>query len=408
MRATRLRMFLVAVAGWGMVSAGVVRAQPAPLARGAAWFGCWESADPVPATGVTCVVPDEPAGLRIVALSQGGSRTETVVRLDGSRVALAAEGCEGWQRGRLTPDGERIVIDGETRCAKLPRQVSAGAFVIDPAGEWVSAQGTGLSVVATTQVRRFRAVTSPSDVPVELRPLVGPYLAEGDAARASLVAARLSAGDLLEMERMGVPDAMLDVMVAAGYPESFRIAGGPTRATVAAAAAAEEGGEPIRRPMYVGGTPTLSYFDWMMMGSCGGSWGLMDPIGCGWFPGYRPLGGAFYSPYLGYGRFGAYGPYGYPYGGGIVIQPIDPWRPGTGGGGGGGAGGSSTGGRMVRGRGYVQDGNPGSGGTAQPRNPSGSGGGSVRAEGGSSSGGGSASSGGGAGSAPRTAKPRDP
>ena len=406
MLSLRLGMFLMGLAGWGIASVATAGAQPAALGRGAAWFGCWESADPVPTTGVTCVVPEEPAGLRIVALSQGGARTETVVRFDGSRVALAAEGCEGWQRSRLTPDGERIVIDGETRCANLPRQVSAGVFVIDPAGEWVSAQGSGLSTVATTQVRRFRAVTSPTDVPVELRPLVGPYFAEGDAARASLADARLSAGDLLEMERMGVPDAMLDVMVAASYPESFRIAGGPSRTTVAAAPA-EEGGAAIRRPLYVGGTPTLSYFDWMMMGNCGASWGLMDPMGCGWFPGYRPLGGAFYSPYLGYGRFGMYGPYGYPYGGGIVIQPIDPWGPGSGSGtGGGGAGGSSTGGRMVRGRGYVQDGNPGSGGMAQPRNPAGSGGGSVRSEGGG--GGGSASSGGGGGSAPRTAKPRDP
>lgn len=398
---------------WGFVplllTASFVGAQPATLARGSAWLGCWESADAVPVLGVTCVVPEEPAGLRIVAVTASGTRTETVVRLDGAKVALAAEGCEGWQRGRLTPDGERILLDGETRCANLPRQVSAGAFVIAPTGEWVSMQGSGLATVALSQVRRFRPLLSPSDIPVELRALVGPYLAEGEMARATVLAATLSAADLLEMERMGVAEPMLDAVVAASYPSSFVMGGGPARPTVEAAPA--EAAVPVRRPMYVGGTPALSYFDWAMWGNCGSAWGMMDPLGCGWFPGYRPIAGAYYSPYYRYSPYGMYGPYGYPYGGGIIIQPIDPTRPGTGGGSGGAGGGSTTGGRMVRGRGYVQDGGSSGGGSAQPRNPS-SGGGSVRAEGGSSggsSGGGSASGGSsGGGSAPRTAKRRDP
>ncbi|MEK0430246.1 MAG: hypothetical protein RL139_50 [Gemmatimonadota bacterium] len=401
----RLRLSCAALV---LMGASVIGAQPAALARGTAWFGCWESADPVPVLGVTCVVPEDPAGLRIIALTSTGTRTETVVRLDGARVALAAEGCEGWQRGRMTPDGERILLDGETRCTNLPRQVSAGAFVIAPTGEWVSVQGGGLSAVALTQVRRYRPLTNPSDVPVALRAVVGPYLAEGDMARAGLADATLSAADLLEMERMGVPDPMLDAVVAASYPSSFVIAGGPVRPSVEASPA--EPADAVRRPMYLGGTPTLSYFDWAMWGNCGSAWGLMDPLGCGWFPGYRPIGGAYYPPSYRYGAYGVYGPYGYPYGGGIIIQPIDPWRPGPGGNAGGGAtgGGSTTGGRMVRGRGYVQDGAGSGGGTAQPRNPSG-GGGSVRAEGGSSGGSGTAgSSSSGGSSAPRTAKRRDP
>lgn len=399
----------------GLTSVG--EAQVAPAVSGLPWVGCWEAADVATAEGLTCVLPESGVGLRIVALAGSGARSETVLRLDGAKVPLVADGCTGWQRARLTPAGDRLLLDGETTCERTPRLQTAGVFVIMEGGDWVQAQGGGIATVVPSQIRRFRPVANTLTIPADLRGQVGPYLAEAEQARARVQGVPVTASDLLELERMGTPTAMLDFVVAASYPDDFVVGGGATGPAVATAR--RESSEVERRaPMYIGGGPAMSYFDWAMWNGCAGRWGLMDPVGCGWFPMLNVAGGVYYSPYARFGAAWPYGGgwYGNPYGGGIIIRPIV--TPGDGGGSGGESG--ARGGRMVRGRGYVQDGNDGGASTPRAAQPRGS---SVRTEsssggsrssggsssGGSSSGGSSAgSSGGGGSSAPRTAKPRDP
>ena len=393
--------------------ASVAEAQVAEGVPGLPWVGCWEAADVASAEGLTCVIPETGAGLRIVALAGSGTRTETVLRLDGAKVPLVAEGCTGWQRARLTPAGDRVLLDGETTCERTPRLQTAGAFVIMAGGDWVQAQGGGVATVVTSQVRRLRPVSNTLTIPADLRSQVGPYLAEAEQARARVQGLPVSARDLLELERMGTSTAMLDFVVAASYPEDFAIGGGATGPAVAEAR--QESAVIERRvPLFIGGGTAMSYFDWAMWNGCGASWGLMDPLGCGWFPMLNVAGGMYYSPYARFGAAWPYGGwYGNPYFGGVIIRPVI--TPGDGGGVGGGGSGA-RGGRMVRGRGYVQDGNDGGASTPRAAQPRGS---SVRTEtssggsrssGGSSSGGGGggSASGGGGSSAPRTAKPRDP
>ena len=398
-----MRRIVFGLICWMAVSAG---AQAQPTVPGLPWVGCWESAGTVAAEGVTCVVPEAVGSLRIIAVAGSGARTETVLRLDGAKVPLVAEGCSGWQRARLTPDGERILLDGESTCERMPRVQTAGAFVIMEGGDWVEAQGGGVATIVTSQLRRYRPVTNTLTIPADLRALVGPYLAEAEQVRYQVQGVEVSAADLLEMERMGVPPAVLDFVVAASYPRDFTIGGAVGGAAVAEAR--QDGDASARRvPMYIGGGPAMSYFDWAYLNGCRGAWGMMDPIGCGWYPMLNG-GGIYFSPYARFGAAWPYGGwYGNPYGGGIVIRPIT----GPGDGVGNGGGGSVGGGRMVRGRGYVRD--DGDGGSSAPRSAQPRSG-SVRTESGSGSmgagSGGSAGSGGGGGgsSAPRTAKPRDP
>ena len=405
-----MRRIVFGLICWMAVSAG---AEAQPTVPGLPWVGCWEAAGTAAAEGVTCVVPEAGGSLRIIAVAGSGARTETVLRLDGAKVPLVAEGCSGWQRARLTPDGERILLDGESTCERMPRVQTAGAFVIVEGGDWVEAQGGGVATVVTSQLRRYRPVTNTLTIPADLRTLVGPYLAEAEQVRYQVQGVEVSATDLLEMERMGAPTAVLDFVIAASYPRDFTI--GAVGGGAAVAEARTEGDVSARRvPMYIGGGPAMSYFDWAYLNGCRSGWGMMDPIGCGWFPMLNVTGG-IYSPYARFGAAWPYGGwYGNPYGGGIVIRPIVV--PGDGGGSGGV--GSVGGGRMVRGRGYVRDG--GDGGSSAPRSAQPRGG-SVRTEsssgssrgstgsGSGGSGGSGASGGGGGGSgAPRTAKPRDP
>ncbi|MFM8910061.1 MAG: hypothetical protein ACKOH8_05725, partial [Gemmatimonadota bacterium] len=182
----------------GLTSVG--EAQIAATAPGLPWVGCWEAADLAAAEGLTCVIPETGAGLRIVALAGSGTRTETVLRLDGAKVPLVAEGCTGWQRARVTPAGDRVLLDGETTCERTPRLQTAGAFVIMAGGDWVQAQGGGVTSVVTSQVRRFRPVSNTLTIPADLRSQVGPYLAEAEQARARVQGLPVSARDLLELE----------------------------------------------------------------------------------------------------------------------------------------------------------------------------------------------------------------
>lgn len=402
-----MRRVIVAVLCWAGATS-IAAGQAVPPMPGLPWVGCWEAADVPTADGVTCVVPEVGGALRIVAVT-GASRSETRLRLDGERVPLEAEGCTGWQRARLTPDGERILLDGERACDDLPRLQTAGAFVLTAGGEWWQAQGGGVATVVMSQVRRYRPVANTLTIPADLRPFIGPYQAEAELARSRIQGIPVSARDLEVMERMGTAPAILDVIVAASYPESFAIGRGAVTPVVAEARPTDI--PSVRRtPLYIGGGRTLSYYDWAFggwYGPCGAGWGMMDPLGCGWFPMVNVAGGVLYAPpYVRYGAAWPYGGwygggwYGAPYGGGIVIRPIA--SPG-------GEGAPGTGGRMVRGRGYVRDGDEAAGPrSAQPRG----GGSSVRTEGGGagsvSTGSGSSGSGGGSSSAPRTAKRRDP
>lgn len=101
--------------------------------RALAFVGCWEDAE-AGAAGMTCVVPQEGPALKLITVPPTGARTESVLRLDGTKVEITAEGCTGWERARVSRDEERIVMDSEIACPGLPRQQRAGAFVLTETG----------------------------------------------------------------------------------------------------------------------------------------------------------------------------------------------------------------------------------------------------------------------------------
>ncbi len=374
--------------------------------RGLAFIGCWEDAT-AGAAGMTCVLPQAGAALKIVTVPPTGARTESILTLDGTKVEVTADGCTGWERARVSRDDERIVMDSEIACNGLPRQQRAGAFVIAENGDWLQVQGGGVASIATTQARRLRPVVGLQVIPTDLRPLVGPFLAEAEATRASIAGRRVSAQNLIELDDLGTADPIIDLIVAASYPESFAIVGGGSdyeaRRPEPSVSVGGAGGSGI--PRYSMLPPTAA--DWALWNSCVMMWGMRDPWACG---GRAPF--AYYGLYAPvYNAFG-FGWWGAPFGGAfwptyvggpVVVQPIGPGGVPTG-------RTPESGGRVVKGGGYSAP-SGGSGG-ARPRSGD-SDGSSVRSGGSSPSGGsssGSAGSSGGSssGSSGRTAKPRDP
>jgi hypothetical protein len=404
------RLSLVLLGGLTLMAAPLFAQREA--GRALAFVGCWEDAEAGTA-GMTCVLPQEGPALTLITVPLTGTRTESVLRLDGTKVEITADGCTGWERARVSRDGERIVMDSEIACNGLPRQQRAGAFVISETGDWLQVQGGGVASIATTQARRLRPVVGLQVIPSDLRPRIAPFLAEAEATRSTIAGRRVSAQDLIELDDLGTADPIIDLIVAASYPESFAIVGGgrdlQARRSEFGVATGVGGGD--------GGIPRYSMLpptaaDWALWNSCMMMWGIRDPWACG---GRAPF--AYYGLYAPvYNGFG-FGYWGSPFGGGfwpgyvggpVVVQPIGP---------GGGVGGRTpeSGGRVVKGGGYSAPSGGGSSG-ARPRSGD-SGGSSVRSGssgGGSSSSGSSAASSGGSSSGSsssgggRTAKPRDP
>lgn len=389
---TRSTVVLLALLAAG--SAGAAPAQTVvPVHPGLQFAGCWSGADGVgAATARTCVIPED-GRFRVVAIVDGAVKSESSLRMDGTKVDVATDGCTGWEQARLTDDGERLLVSSEIACTGQPTQKRETAWAITPAGLLMQASGTGLAMIANAGLRAFQPVESYADIPADTRTALLPYVEAAERARLRVRYNAVSVRDLAEFERLGVAAPLVDLMVAVSYPKSFVVdlAGQVASAPSLGAPREAQSAAPVSAYGYfdpgLWGYPMMSAYDWQRLAYCM----RFATASCSAYAygGIGPFGYYNYGAYPGWG----FGGYTIP----VVVRPVAPSDPASGG----------AGGRAVRGRGYTQTG-AGDGSTAQPRNAGTSNSGGNAAARGSS--GGSAGSGGGASSAPapRTAKPRDP
>jgi hypothetical protein len=325
--------------------------------------------------------------------------TELVVA-DGVARPVTAEGCSGTERVEFSESGVRAYTRSEFQCEGESRSGSGVMSFVSPS-EWIDVRSLTVAGEPVAWAQHYELASALSIESQGIEDPAGPDQGLERAARlrasrgieiadveevapridtralevwvaAHETAFELSGSELVRLADAGLPESVIDVMVAVSYPERFRISpeGAPDEAerTVSAPYPAE-----YRRGY-------RSY--------------LFDPFF------YRPFG---YR--LGYSRFGYYGYDGFGYGGywgyvpaTIVVQPAQPSI-------------IERVGRMIPGRGYTRDGSSGGGssggssGGAQPSRSSDNGAGGGSSSGGSSSGG--SSSGGGGTSTGRRAQPRN-
>ena len=268
-----------------------------------------------------------------VTRTPDGARFETTVgpqtAIDQTIVANAAarpvnDGeCSGTQRSEWSTNGLRLYSAAEIRCqgdAGL-RKVS-GLSLIAPNGDWLDIQAVTIGERETVRVKRYYRA---ADAPRTGRPdVAGSRLTLDEVKEA---ASRVSSGALeaalietlagfdltgkkvMDLSAAGVPEGVIDLMVALSYPDKFVI---QRLAQVSPSGQATF----ARDPFMIGPFATPFFYDGYYYGSP-------------YF--YEPFG------YRGYSSFG-YGPI-------FVVQ----------GGGGGVSNGSATGaGRVVNGLGYTR------------------------------------------------------
>lgn len=448
------------------IALAAVTAAATPLAAqqadsitiGAHWrpyLGCWASSSAGVVGPTVCIVPTDSAEkVDMLVVVEDSVVSRVPVTASESRVPVTRDGCSGWETARWSGDDHRLYTRGEFACDGGTPQKSSGIYALSQDDAFSRIEG-----VSTKNGVRVRVVNyirlDPAAIPLEIaRSLSRASALPTVAARADAaspitfrdVSAALKEVDrevvegwiadrgqrfaltpkeLRQLRTDGLPESVIDMMIAVSHPKVFTVqqGGAPVVATAP---------RPVREQCSMYDTACLIRYAnrvnvrydrrideaiMLMYGYGYGSmylpytrdyrnaFGYWTPYGGGYlgyagFNGYS-LGGLYGSTWLGNngwfnnGWSNGWNNVGTPF----VIVPTQP-AP------------SAGRGTVVNGRGYTQDGGSSSG-IARPSadvNGGGSyfGGGSFGggAAGGGSSASSGASGGASAGGGDRTAKPR--
>jgi hypothetical protein len=355
-------------------AAAAVPLQAQSARPGSTWLpfvGCWEAVGQ----------EGEGAGLLCFRLAGGGVELTNVLEgevqatermvADGVERPVEAEGCSGTESVAFSDDGHRVFTSSSFTCTAGEERTGTGVMSFIAPGQWVDVRSLTVNGDPVAWVQRYAAATPESlgdhgvDDPMSVDPggirasrirAAGEITVEDveEAARridAEAVKAwvatnetpfELDGAEIIRLADSGVPEGVIDVMVAVSHPEYFVVTpdGMPSDVRDRVVEHAYRSGAPIGFRAF-----------------------LWDPFFApSYWYGYSPFG------YYGY-RYGGY--YGY-WPGSIIVVPRDPSYT------------APAGGRMYRDGGYRP--RPSSGGSSS------GGGGAARSSGSSDSGGSSGSS----------------
>ena len=372
-----------------LAAATPARAQDTTLgdARWAPWLGCWHlvqddrgslaAAATNPDDVLVCVLPASGnRGVGMTTYVGGQSVLQQTIVADGAGHPVSEPECSGSQRSEWSLTGQRLLTRADITCIGQPARTVSAITLMAAGPTWVDIQAVGTDQDAQVRVRRYQRTDSlPQGVvlPAYLRGravaasarLAGPTLmtleevvdASTKVAAPAVEAALFETGSrfdlngrtLKELDAAGVPDGVVDVMVAQSFPGHVAIGrpfSGSTARTRGAATASVQRSNRLPSYSYSPYYPPSSYY----------SYYAYDP-----YYAYRP-----YSPYYFY-----YSPFGYSnwwgdpyrpyYSTGrrpVVIRPGGSARPG---------GGDGNRGQVVQGRGYTRGGSAGVSNTPRTR-----------------------------------------
>jgi hypothetical protein len=366
---------LVAGMGLAMCAASpAVAQQPAtsPSARWTPWMGCWRVAEESvedtaqllaslsdtsgrdqTRNAIVCVTPSDDGGATITTrVKDVAVLTETIVA-DGTQRPINEPGCQGWQKAEWSTLGARVFARAEISCSDQPARVVSGMAAMVAGPMWLDAQMIESEGRKSVRVRRYertaaQPATSSLTLPRDATTALGRKLTLNEIKEASskvpveiLQAAVLELGtggydlkakQLMELDAAGVPDGVIDLMIAMSFPKRFVV----ERASSGGGGFGGFGGFEGMGGM---GDPFGDVWPYLAMWPYAGMWPYMGDYYYSSF--YR----AYYSPF-GYRNWGYFDPYIYYDRPGFVV--VDS------GGGGSGTPVSSGDGRVIDGRGYTR------------------------------------------------------
>ncbi len=342
------------------------------------WVGCWtpvaelrEDAE----APLLCIAPVE-GGVELSSVLDGEIIASEVLRSDAVERPVERESCEGWERSEFSEDGHRVYLESDQVCEGDFGGVTEAIIAMVSPFEWIDVQVAGVNRGHTVNVMRYRAASQTETADAGFGDVIGQ---RATAIRAARLAAsspvsiddvieasssvhrvaveawvaelgegfEVDADALVRLADAGVPEGVIDMVVAVSFPEKFAIdrgVRGDPRAEAVRTADARD---------YTGYGPRHIYagYGWNSLYFSPFRYGFYSSLGYGYgYPGY------------GYGGYGYWG-----YRPNIVY--VRPDR-------------SDRGGRAISGRGYRGPRDGGTAGTARSRGGSGGGSGAVTRGGG--------------------------
>lgn len=431
---TGRRSYFVVAAGLAMLATADSVSAQGMRARSDAFTGCWRATSgaadgrfpTTSSTAMVCVVPAGGDSLELNTVVAGKVASRDRIDASGRDADFNSQGCRGTQSARWSGDGRRLYTRSAAVCSGGLQRNTSGLFALTSNGDWLDIQSVSAGEGSNVRVIRYRDAGNSYGVPAEIASALAD---RGNAVQASRLAAGstvttadvietskavtpavaeawvlerhqqfgLDAGKVVALSDAGMPERIIDAMVASSYPSTF---------TVTHVEGAEGENAAIDLvPDTVVARPRYGYMNPWAFSPYGyggyygvpyGAWGMYDPYnnnyyGYGSGYGYGGYGYGGYG-YGGYGSsyYGGYGGYGYRPPVIVVYGNVV-----------GGAGGATA--HTVKGKGYTRDTSPSpqsTGSRAPAPAPSSTSGSSGAAQGSSSSGGSSTTT--------RTAKPRSP
>ena len=336
-------------------SVAIADAQTAPTstpkmdARFSGWLGCWRLEDDIAGTGARmCITPDR-AGVRLQTLVGTNRGIDELVVADGVTREIVDTECKGSEVAEWSNDGQRVFRTTEVTCNNEGKRVIKSVAFLAPGPMWVNVQHIGSeSATANVRAQRYRrafnqnladgskAAQPTTSVAVgDTRWSIEDVIEASDKLPAEVLQAALtdvkqkfniSRKTLLTLDEAGVPESVIDLMIALTFPDRFVVerAGGT---------------------MPVGVSTGMGWYDPLMSPLWSGSYANCY-VANGYY-GYRSYYNACGPYYYGYNTYSPYGSYyGNYYPGG--------WVPVGSGGGDVDVTTASGQGRVVNGRGYTQ------------------------------------------------------
>jgi hypothetical protein len=268
-------------------------------------------------TGTRVCVARADKGVTITTIVGTQKALEETVVADGVAYPMADAECKGSKQSEWSTIGERLYTTAEITCGTQPQRKISSLAIFSPGPTWTDIQVIDISGRKNVRIRKYQRAADQAGVQrsSSMPPFAGemPWTVADvkeasaklmpEAVQAALVELdakfKLTGKQLIDMDKAGVPDNTIDLMVALSYPKKFI----------------------VERPVNSAPTPYGMYgdlgypIDWAdtLPSMWADSMYLRDRYWSDY--GFWP---AYYSP-LSYRYWGRYDPYGYPSSGYVVI-----------------------------------------------------------------------------------------
>ena len=166
----RITTILALAALAAVAPAGAQTAPGGTITSWSPFLGCWSTSSAGAIGPMVCVVPTDVVD-RVEFLTVDGDSVVKRASVDasGKRVAAMRPGCDGWESGRWSNDGRRLLMHAEYRCGGSATQRSDAILSLSQSDAFTHVERNTTREGTPTSVVNFMVQLDTTVFPVEVR-----------------------------------------------------------------------------------------------------------------------------------------------------------------------------------------------------------------------------------------------